>query len=121
MMPKDTNSYGTIFGGVIQSLIDQAGFDEARQHGIHRWVTVAFGAVEFKRPVYCGDVVGLYTNVLRKGTTSLEIGVEVWAERCNEMKVELVTQGSLTMVSVDVDGHPIPWSTPSTLTPGAPS
>ena len=47
--------------------------------------------------------------------------VEVWAERSNEMKCELVTHGSLTMVSVDADGHPIPWSTPSTLTPGDPS
>ncbi len=121
MMPKDTNSYGTIFGGVILSLIDQAGFDEARQHGIHRWVTVAFGAVEFKRPVFCGDVVSLYTSTINKGTTSLEIQVEVWADRYNEKKMELVTHGSLTMVSVDGDGNPIPWSEPSTLSPGDPS
>jgi acyl-CoA thioesterase YciA len=121
MMPKDTNSYGTIFGGVILSLIDQAGFDEARQHGIHRWVTVAFGAVEFKRPVFCGDVVSLYTSLINQGTTSLEIKVEVWADRYNEKKMELVTNGSLTMVSVDADGKPIPWSEPSTLSPGDPS
>lgn len=117
MMPKDTNSYGTIFGGVILSLIDQAGFDEARQHGIHRWVTVAFGAVEFKHPVFCGDVVSLYTNLIREGTTSLEIKVEVWAERYNQKRTELVTEGSLTMVSVDADGKPIAWSTPTTLSP----
>ena len=77
MMPKDTNAFGTIFGGVILSLIDQAGFDEARQHGIHRWVTVAFDAVKFTKPVYTGDVVTLYTNPLRLGTTSIEIEVEV--------------------------------------------
>ena len=118
MMPKDTNAYGTIFGGVILSLIDQAGFDESRQHGIHRWVTVAFGAVEFKRPVFCGDVVSLYTSLIKQGTTSLEIKVEVWADRYNENKMELVTHGSLTMVSVDADGNPIPWSEPSTLSPG---
>jgi acyl-CoA hydrolase len=32
-LPRDTNHYGTIFGGVILSLIDQAGFVEARRHG----------------------------------------------------------------------------------------
>jgi acyl-CoA thioesterase YciA len=117
MMPKDTNAYGTIFGGVILSLIDQAGFDESRQHGIHRWVTVAFDAIEFRRPVYCGDVVSLYTHVSRKGETSLQISVEVWSDRYNERKTELVTRGSLTMVSVDADGTPIPWSSPSTLSP----
>ena len=37
MMPKDTNVQGTIFGGVILSLIDQAGFYESRLHGLHRW------------------------------------------------------------------------------------
>ena len=31
MMPKDTNAFGTIFGGVILSLIDQAAFVE-HQH-----------------------------------------------------------------------------------------
>ncbi len=117
MMPKDTNAYGTIFGGVILSLIDQAGFDEARQHGIHRWVTVAFDAIEFRRPVYCGDVVSLYTEVGREGETSLQINVEVWSDRYNERKTELVTQGSLTMVSVNADGKPIAWSSPTTLTP----
>src|SRR5689334_17508803 len=39
--PKDTNHYGTIFGGVILSYIDQAGFVEAMRHGDHKWVTVA--------------------------------------------------------------------------------
>lgn len=117
MLPKDTNAFGTIFGGVILSLIDQAGFDEARQHGIHRWVTVAFDAIEFTKPVYTGDVVTLYTNPLRKGTTSIEIGVEVWADRYNVAETTLVTQGRLTMVSVCGEGKPMPWSDGPTLQP----
>jgi len=44
-LPRDTNQYGTIFGGVILSYIDQAGFVEARRHGVHRWVTVAIDRV----------------------------------------------------------------------------
>jgi len=118
MMPKDTNAFGTIFGGVILSLIDQAGFDEARQHGIHRWVTVAFDAVKFAKPVYTGDVVTLYTNPIKLGTSSIEIEVEVWADRYNAAETTLVTRGQLTMVSVCGEGRPLPWSGDATLQPG---
>jgi len=46
MMPRDTNPHGTIFGGVILSYIDQAGFIEARRHGTHRWVTASIQRVD---------------------------------------------------------------------------
>ena len=117
MMPKDTNAFGTIFGGVILSLIDQAGYDEAHKHGLHRWVTVAFDKVEFLKPVFTGDVVSLYTRVLHAGTTSLRIGVDVYADRYNSNDTVHVTSGSLTMVSVDASGRPVPFKSPSTLDP----
>ena len=42
MLPRDTNSQGTIFGGVILSYIDMAGAIEAhRRTGMDRFVTVA--------------------------------------------------------------------------------
>lgn len=115
LMPRDTNPLGTVFGGVILSLIDQAGFDEARRHGLHRWVTVAFHGVEFKRPVRVGDRVSLFTRTIKTGTCSVEVGVRVEAHRFQSEEVVEVTSGSLTMVSVDADGHSIPFSSPPTL------
>ena len=41
LLPKDTNAYGTIFGGVILSNIDLASAVEARKLGVHRFVTKA--------------------------------------------------------------------------------
>ena len=117
MMPKDTNAFGTIFGGVILSLIDQAGFDEARKHGLHRWVTVAFDRVEFLQPVYTGDVVSLYTHLIEAGRTSVKIGVKVVSNRYDSNECIHVTSGSVTMVSVDADGRPIPFDSPSTIHP----
>jgi len=110
MMPRDTNHYGTIFGGVILSLIDQAGFVEARTHGSHRWVTAAIDRVEFVAPVQVGDVVSLYTTTLRTGRTSVTVGVEVDAERYSSGETARVTSATMTMVSVDEAGHPIPFS-----------
>ena len=115
MMPRDTNPLGTVFGGVILSLIDQAGFDQARQHGRHRWVTVAFDGVEFKRPVFMGDRVSLYARTIRAGVTSIDIGVRVEAHRFQSDEIVEVTSGQLTMVSVDSNGESIPHASPPTL------
>ncbi|MFN7020642.1 MAG: acyl-CoA thioesterase [Phycisphaerales bacterium] len=108
-MPRDTNPYGTIFGGVILSYIDQAGFVEARHHGVHTWVTVAIDRVEFKKPVHLGDVVALYTTTTRLGTTSVTVRVEVEAERATDGSIVPVTEASITLVSVDDTGKPIPF------------
>ncbi len=115
MMPRDTNQYGTIFGGVILSFIDQAGFIEARKHGQHRWVTVSIEAVEFRAPVYTGDVISLLTSTEREGTTSVKVQVTVVAERYDTGEPVNVTTARLTMVSVDAQGRPIPFRSPPSV------
>lgn len=106
-LPRDTNHYGTIFGGVILSYIDQAGFVEARRHGRHRWVTAAVDRVEFQSPVHVGDVVTLYTRTSRLGTKSVTVEVLVEAERYTTGEVVQVTTATMTMVSVDASGRAI--------------
>lgn len=114
-LPKDTNQYGTVFGGVILSAIDQAGFVEARRHGTHRWVTAAIDRVEFKAPVHVGDVVNLYATTLRLGTTSATVRIEVEAERFTTGQTVGVTQAQMVMVSVDTAGKPIPFRSPPSV------
>ena len=114
-MPKDTNQYGTIFGGVILSYIDQAGFVQARRHGTHRWVAVAMDRVEFKQPVHLGDIVSLYARTTRAGRSSVTIRVEVEAERFTSGQTVPVTEASLVMVSVDASGRAIPFISPPSV------
>jgi acyl-CoA thioesterase YciA len=114
-MPKDTNQYGTIFGGVILSYIDQAGFVEARRHGCHRWVTASMDKVDFKAPVNVGDTVSFYTSTTRLGTRSVEVAVDVLAERYAATTSVHVTHATMTMVSVDAAGTPIPFDSPPTV------
>lgn len=115
MMPKDNNVAGTVFGGAILSLIDQAGFYQARRHGLHRWVTVSMDAVEFRRPVWAGDVVSLFSSTERIGSSSVTIRVRVMAERFETGQTVEVTVARLTMVSVDAAGKPIPFANPPSL------
>jgi len=114
MMPRDTNQYGTVFGGVILSLIDQAGFIEARKHGIHRWVTVAVDRVEFQAPIHVGDVVSFLTSTVKTGRSSVTVMVQVEAERYTTGDVVAVTEAQLVMVSVDAKGCAIPFASPAT-------
>src|ERR1700741_4298448 len=81
MLPRDTNSQGTIFGGVILSYIDMAGAIEAhRQTGMDRFVTVAMREVIFHAPVFVGDLVSFYSETVKVGTTSITTRVLVEAE-----------------------------------------
>ena len=118
MMPRDTNNYGTIFGGVILSYIDQAGFIEARKHGIHRWVTASIERVDFHAPVQTGDVVGFYTHTESTGTSSVKVCVRVEAERLTTSDIVHVTEARMTMVAVNAAGRPIPFDAPPSFQAG---
>jgi acyl-CoA thioesterase YciA len=104
MMPRDTNPYGTIFGGVVLSYIDQAGAVGAQQE-IRRagWpdqptVTVAMNGVEFLQPVFVGDVVSFWTKLVRVGRTSITMQVTV--ETVREGEPVKLTEAEVTYVTV---------------------
>ncbi len=107
MMPRDTNAMGTIFGGIILSYIDQAGAVEAHRVVRGRLVTVAMREVEFHQPVFVGDLVSLYSNVLRVGNTSIAVKVVVEAERrlSGGERVK-VTEAEVVYVHVDEQNRP---------------
>jgi len=107
MMPRDTNAEGTIFGGVILSLIDQAAYVEAIRQAHHRYVTVSMNQVEFHKPVFVGDVLSLYAHTVRIGRTSLTIHVRVCARRRHDPdELVEVTAADVVFVAVDEAGKP---------------
>ena len=108
LLPRDTNSYGTIFGGAILSHMDLAGAVEARRHSRDRVVTVAIDRVEFIAPVFVGDVVSYYTETVRIGRTSITIGIDVEAERADGTGTVKVTEAQVVYVAVDEEGRSVP-------------
>ena len=118
LLPKDTNAYGTIFGGVILSNIDLASAVEARKVAPHRYVTKAMREVEFHEPVFLGDIVNFYTETVRVGRTSVTVRVEVEAERWGAGPAAAggpghgerikVTEAEVVLVAVNGDGRPVP-------------
>lgn len=112
MMPRDTNAHGTIFGGHILSLIDQAGAIAAHATGARKVVTVAVREVIFKEPVHVGDIVSCYAEVTKQGNTSLTIRVRVEAQDPIGGRTVEVTAAELVYVHVDDRGRPAPLQRP---------
>ena len=118
LLPKDTNAYGTIFGGVILSNIDLASAVEARKTAPHRYLTKAMHEVEFHEPVFLGDVVSFYTETVRVGRTSITVRVSVEAERwgigqgaptgAGRGEPVQVTEAVVVLVAVNDQGRPVP-------------
>jgi acyl-CoA thioesterase YciA len=103
LLPRDTNSAGTIFGGVILSYIDMAGAIEAhRRTMMQRFVTVAMREVIFHKPVFVGDLVSFYAETVKIGTTSITVRVIVETERIGRGTEEVrVTEAEVVYVAVD--------------------
>src|SRR4051812_5253965 len=110
LLPRDTNSQGTIFGGVILSHLDIAGAVEAhRRTKMERFVTVAMREVKFHQPVLVGDLVSFYAETIRIGTTSITIRVVVEAERPTRAGGPVrVTEAEVVYVAVDENRKKIP-------------
>lgn len=106
-MPADTNSAGTIFGGWIMSQVDIAGSIIALERAKGRVVTVAVNSFEFHQPVFVGDLISCYAEVIKVGRTSITVKVEVYAQRCpSNPKTIKVTQAELTYVALDENRKP---------------
>jgi acyl-CoA thioesterase YciA len=113
LLPRDTNSQGTIFGGVILSYIDTAGAIQAHRHThMDRFVTVAMKEVIFHKPVFVGDLVSFYADVVRVGTTSITVRVVVEVERMGKSERVRVTEAEVTYVAVDGKGKKIKIALP---------
>jgi acyl-CoA thioesterase YciA len=105
-MPADANPSGDIFGGWLMSQMDLAGANAASRRSRGRCVTVAVDGMVFHEPVFVGDEVSLYGNVIRVGSTSMTIRVEAWRRSRTSDTRKKVTEATFTYVAVDEDRKP---------------
>jgi acyl-CoA thioesterase YciA len=109
-MPSDTNHAGDIFGGWIMSQVDIAGSIPAIRRARGRVATVAVNSFVFKHPVYIGDLVSFYAQIVKSGHSSITVDVTVYAQRgVREGEEEIcikVTEAVLTYVALDKQRKP---------------
>src|SRR5438309_5815357 len=80
-MPADTNPNGDIFGGWLVAQMDLAGGNVASGRAQGRVVTVAIDHLVFHKPVFVGDEVSCYVEIIRTGRTSITLKTEAWVRR----------------------------------------
>ncbi len=105
--PSDANVYGDVFGGWIMAQVDIAGALPAARRANGRVATVAVNSFVFKQPVFVGDLLSFYADIVRVGRTSITVKVEVYAERNRlDSEVVKVTEAMLTYVATGEDRKP---------------
>jgi len=106
-MPADANVHGDIFGGWIMAQVDLAAGTLASARARGRVATVAVNSFLFKQPVFVGDLLSFYADIVRVGNTSITVDVEVYAQR-NPADIEVikVTEATLTFVATGPDRKP---------------
>ncbi len=108
VLPEDSNSRGSIFGGRVLALIDKCASIVALRHTRSGVVTVSFDSVEFRNPVHVGDILILHGHINAAFGSSMEIEVQTFSEDPLSGEKNLTAQAFVTMVAVDKDGKPIP-------------
>jgi acyl-CoA thioesterase YciA len=105
-LAKDLNPNGDVFGGWLFAQVDIAGGLAAMRLAKGIVSTVAVNSMQFNKAVLPGDILSLYTKVLKVGRTSITVSIDVLVDRAHESPAPLkVTEAVLTYVAIDAQGN----------------
>jgi len=107
ILPNDTNTLGNLLGGRLMHFIDLTGAMAAYRHSRTNVVTAAMDHIDFIRPVHLGDLLTLRSSVNRAFSSSMEVGVKVWAENTRTGSIAHVASAYLVFVAIDNEGRPV--------------
>ena len=107
MMPQNANLVGHVFGGVMLSMMDKTAAIAAFRHARSACVTASIDRVDFREPIYVGDLVVMKASVNFAGRTSMEVGVRVEAEELVTGRRRHTNSCYLTFVAIDRNGRPL--------------
>jgi acyl-CoA hydrolase len=102
----DANNGGNVHGGVIMHLCDEVAGIAAVRHSGGRVVTAAMDRMNFRHPVFVGQLVTVKATVNAAWRTSMEVGVRVESENVRSGEVLHTSTAYLTMVALDDEGNP---------------
>ena len=109
VLPNDTNTLGNLMGGRLLHLMDVCAAIAAQRHATRTVVTASVDSVDFRGAIRLGEVVVIDAVVNRAFTSSMEVGLTVWAESpATGGERRLCNTAFYTFVAVDDDVRPVP-------------
>jgi acyl-CoA hydrolase len=107
MTPDEANVYGNVHGGAILKYIDEAAAVAAWRHArVPKVVTVSLERMDFREPVYIGDILHIKATVRHVGKTSMLVGVRVEAENPSSGEIRHTASCYMTFVALDRNNKP---------------
>ena len=107
VLPNDTNTHHTLFGGTLMSRIDRVAGIAAMKHCRTASVTASMDSVDFLNPITLSDAVTLEAFVSWTGKSSMEVFVNVTAENVLTGERRTAATSFLTFVAIDENGNPV--------------
>jgi acyl-CoA hydrolase len=116
VMPHMQNIRGDLFGGELMALVDQAAAVAAIRHAGGPAVTASIERVDFRERIPVGALVTCAATVDYVGNSSMDITVEVYAERVSSGEKRHTHTAHVVFVGLDEDGRPkrVPRLVPET-------
>src|SRR5512143_2641258 len=108
VLPNDTNQLGNLLGGTLMHWMDIAMAIAAARHSSLVCVTASVDELLFLHPIRLGDVVTLQASVNRVFSSSMEVGVKVFAEDLKTGTLVHTNSGHMTFVGLNAEGRPTP-------------
>ena len=106
VMPHMQNVLGDLFGGELMSLVDQAAAVAAIRHAGGPAVTASIDRVDFREAIHLGELVTCLATVDFVGNSSMDITIEVFAERISTGERRHTHTAHVVFVAIDMDGKP---------------
>ncbi len=118
LMPNDTNPLNNLMGGRLMYWMDIAAAISAQKHSNSMAVTASVDNISFRNPIEIGSVITLSAKVTRAFNSSMEVYIEVTAERIPDQKKFISNSAFFTFVALDPSGNPkkVPEAVPETET-----
>ncbi|CAD2081245.1 putative acyl-CoA thioester hydrolase YkhA [Jeotgalicoccus coquinae] len=108
VLPPDSNSHGTLFGGRLLQYVDDVAAISARRHCREAVVTASIDSMDFLRPIHVGEIVMLEAMVTHTGRSSMEVMVKISKEDLTrESGKELAAFSFLTFVALDENNNTV--------------
>ncbi|TWI58746.1 acyl-CoA hydrolase [Pseudomonas duriflava] len=108
IFPSDTNHHHTLFGGQAMAWMDEVSFITATRFCRLPLVTVSTDRIDFNHPIPGGSIVELIGRVIKVGTTSIKVQVEIYLESMYCEGRELAIAGAFSFVALDEQKRPVP-------------
>ncbi|MEX2535967.1 MAG: acyl-CoA thioesterase [Trueperaceae bacterium] len=108
VFPHHTNPLGTLFGGRVLELMDINAAIACMRFCRQMAVTASTEPIDFRNPIYVGEIIELKSRIAWSGRTSMIVRCEVHGENPLTGERRLCTVGHMNFVAVGKDSRPTP-------------